>query len=910
MIGEQAPARDASKTTDPSKTNDASKTTETEDSSVNIKTPPLLTYRGHANFHCMCTRESVCDPCKELSSSLQSFALPSNSEAELRKYAADLKAYVEHLGPKHALSAASTIRLAYLHWTIANSDRITAGERQKAQSLGEAATLARYAEDERLLAGSRREALADHAEALAAFHSDRNDAAAVKRVLLWALYWRQGALGPAHEKTVRTEYLLGVYLEDLGEPDSAEAYFKSAFAHERESGNEGRIAKAECCDARRGLAAVGAADTDAAIGRMVVGSLVAIGKTHVTAGRFQRASGVLQMASAIAERVCDGCAERCALEGPAMALVALWSLLHDFDAAEEVLQRLIAETERRLGAGHCRVGFALVSLARCQLAAGRDPVLIAPSARRGWSVLVAALGPTSPEVGEELVTMWALYEQAPSLDPGRAVHRLIVEWTRANGQAPPGLPAQAMLRIMRGEDRAESEGGAVDALLAGKLEQRKREREERKRAEEERERAQREAERAERVKRDASEREAAQKHMKGSQWAPARKLLDALLKRSPDDFEARLLRIQCTVGAGQLEAAGKEAEKAERELAGSGASADVLRRVQEQRRNIAAELLMREEAKEREVAKRREEAAARRREEAKEAKRREEARRREEEEARRRAQEEQRERERQAELQRQQQLWREEQERREARRREQEQRQEERRREEEARRQAAEAERRREEEEEERRREEQQRRREEERRAAPAARKGAAPCRFFAAGFCRDGARCRFQHGAPAPAAPAEAGPSSGQPAQVAACRFFARGSCRDGARCRYRHEAAGPSSGPAAAPRRPSSSAPSASRPWPPARPPPPSPAAVRPAAPLPPAGHFSAGLTDPADRFHGPCIDQWRTRPLADGCPPASPATSDEGLGAGAPASPLGLSAPPARPTRPYRPPGLFAA
>eukprot|EP00741_Cyanophora_paradoxa_P003120 tig00000670_g3029.t1 len=202
------------------------------------------------------------------------------------------------------------------------------------------------------------------------------------------------------------------------------------------------------------------------------------------------------------------------------------------------------------------------------------------------------------------------------------------------------------------------------ASTCRKLKERKREREERRRAEEERGRARREAERAERAARDAADLEAARMHVEGSQWAPARKVLDALLKRSPDDFEARLLRIQCLAGAGQLEAAAQEADKVERRLVAveTGVNADSLRRcrVEALRSHVAAEQRRREEAK-----------------------------RRAEEEARRRAQDEQRERERQQ---------REEQERTEARRREleEEQRREEERLQEE-RRQAAEAERQREE---------------------------------------------------------------------------------------------------------------------------------------------------------------------------------------------------------------------
>eukprot|EP00741_Cyanophora_paradoxa_P007955 tig00000133_g7695.t1 len=491
------------------------------------------------------------------------------------------------------------------------------------------------------------------------------------------------------------------------------------------------------------------------------------------------------MAAAIAERgLCRACVARGDLAGVAKAFSSICCKRGDFASAEAFLERLVAETERLLGAEHRRLGSALVLLARCKLDAGEPPETIYPSPAAG---------------GGELLS------RAPHLDADKSVDivQRVLDWASANDRMPA---VNIVLRIPRHIAERALPKETLRARMDSRLETRRREKEERQRAEEERERARREAERAERAARDAADREAAKRRMGGSQWAPAKKLLtrlDALLKkahpspaltpaRSPGDFEGRLLRIQCMAGAGQLEEAGREAERAERALAGAGASADALQRVQDQRRVIAGELLQREEAKKREEAQRREEMAAKRKEEEEEALRAKEQR---------RAQERR-------------QLQRKEQKR------------------EEARPQAEGAERQRAAE------QLQQRRREEERRAAQAAAAAAAPAETSSP--------------PPSEAGPSS-GRWSEAAAAAAACRFFARGLCRNGDRCRYRHEARadagagagdlepGPAPAPFAAPRgqiqgpraSPGPSAPSASGPCLPARPPPPSPAATASTAP-----------------------------------------------------------------------------
>lgn len=51
-----------------------------------------------------------------------------------------------------------------------------------------------------------------------------------------------------------------------------------------------------------------------------------------------------------------------------------------------------------------------------------------------------------------------------------------------------------------------------------------------------------------------------------------------------------------------------------------------------------------------------------------------------------------------------------------------------------------------------------------------------APCSFFAAGKCRNGAGCKFSHAEPGRWAPA-------------ACKFFLQGTCSAGRSCRFSHD-------------------------------------------------------------------------------------------------------------------------
>lgn len=60
----------------------------------------------------------------------------------------------------------------------------------------------------------------------------------------------------------------------------------------------------------------------------------------------------------------------------------------------------------------------------------------------------------------------------------------------------------------------------------------------------------------------------------------------------------------------------------------------------------------------------------------------------------------------------------------------------------------------------------------------------AGQCRYFATGFCKEGAQCRYQHGDGSQGG----GVGGPPPAGRRQCRFFAEGSCKQGDQCPYTH--------------------------------------------------------------------------------------------------------------------------
>eukprot|EP00741_Cyanophora_paradoxa_P007954 tig00000133_g7694.t1 len=193
---------------------------------VSVKTPPHI---GIGSFSCTCTPASVCSACTDLVSTLHEYLgrLPS----KLRDYAADMQEYLNTLeqtvGPKHALTAACSLRLALARVDLRKWTRLPGSTRYlyRARAL--------YAEDGRLRAASSPGALAEHGEVLGGVHHARGDLPSAKRAYLWALSCREERLRPPLVPTpesliymAKTEYHLGVCVFLMGDNDASESYFK------------------------------------------------------------------------------------------------------------------------------------------------------------------------------------------------------------------------------------------------------------------------------------------------------------------------------------------------------------------------------------------------------------------------------------------------------------------------------------------------------------------------------------------------------------------------------------------------------------------------------------------------------------------------------------------------------------
>eukprot|EP00741_Cyanophora_paradoxa_P024830 tig00000310_g23972.t1 len=302
---------------------------------VIIKIPAVLhdvlklgdDHRGYISCTCASSSSSsgssICGACKEL---VLAIALPraefevaaaiASSPVELRQFSVEVQKFLDALtqvaGPNCALRAACAIQFALFLRVLGDCDA--------AIKLWESG-LKVYAGDALLRANTKPGALADHAEFLGAQYRRNADLPNAKRALFWALSFRRESLGPLHAATTETEYMLGVCSHEMEDYEGAEGYFRSAFAHEREAGCEGRIAK-RCCDLSVGL------------------YLMDLAIRHFEAGRLQRALGLQQMAATIAERVCDKCLERGDLENAlsGIAGVRISELSGNRPAAEVALK--------------------------------------------------------------------------------------------------------------------------------------------------------------------------------------------------------------------------------------------------------------------------------------------------------------------------------------------------------------------------------------------------------------------------------------------------------------------------------------------------------------------------------------------------------------------------------------------
>eukprot|EP00741_Cyanophora_paradoxa_P003121 tig00000670_g3030.t1 len=350
-------------------------------------------------FFCRCSSSAVCAGCKELVFALQR-DLPSpitSCQAELRQYTADIKylvdKFLQTLGQTHAISAACTVHLARLYFELDDCD---------AAMVNYELALWLYEGDARLRAATEPGALGEHAGALAALYRQKADFINEKRALLRALSFRRESPGPLHELTIEVECRLGICLHNLEDFDGAEAYFMAALTHEREAGCEGRIG-GRCYELP------------------VVPKLNILSNRHTKAGRLQRALHISQMALPIAERVCVDCFERGDVETVVIGIAFVCISQGDYSAAVAAAERLVSETERRLGPTHLRVGSALALFARLHLDSNA-PGLAEPSARRAWEILEAALqlDPACPKLGCYLSTLWTAFRKAPHAEPAKA----------------------------------------------------------------------------------------------------------------------------------------------------------------------------------------------------------------------------------------------------------------------------------------------------------------------------------------------------------------------------------------------------------------------------------------------------------------------------------------------------------
>eukprot|EP00741_Cyanophora_paradoxa_P018830 tig00021098_g18178.t1 len=295
---------------------------------------------------------------------------------------------------------------------------------------------------------------------------------------------------------------------------------------------------------------------------------------------------ILQLYLEIAEGACEACQKANVL---GVMLNSLGLLLSEADLclerAESYFKRALAETEGSSGADREdseSLAIILNNLGTLYIRAWRYEDAAA-SLRRACIMREAAFGLAHEGMEHYLTKLFLtlIRMQVPDRSLIDFYLQKQIAFTKLTGKEPAeGLGAldhEAMARASLALSPAPAPAlprERKQGRLATKLEERRRKLEEERRAEAERQRARREAESAERAERDAADRKAAVQHMRESNWARARQLLNALLKRSPGDVDARLLRIQCMAGAGQLEAAAREAGAWERELAAAASSSD------------------------------------------------------------------------------------------------------------------------------------------------------------------------------------------------------------------------------------------------------------------------------------------------------------------------------------------------
>eukprot|EP00741_Cyanophora_paradoxa_P018364 tig00000204_g17731.t1 len=609
--------------------------------------PPPAPSNRDAEYRCACRQcEEALSPaaqatrtarfCNSFLEHLETVRIPeTQSEAYRVKWQGELYESVAKRGEHSLVTVAYALRLARLdlgnmcNLKLLHLDATTAADREIfAEDLDRHAVYVRFLAPwlldakrrDELLGAASAASLAQHVVFFGIWCSRFANRALAKQITLIALdiMKRLAKYDERHALVADALWNLAKMCVALGDRDEAWVYFQAAAGSDRDSGDEQRLA-ARCCR------------VDEAISKLSL--------QFYEAGLKRKAEEVLQLGleAANSAQACTSCQKRNIL-GFALFWLGDMILQADLgmDRAEAYLKRALVETERNVG--DCKVLTEILN-ALGDLCIQSERYHKASSyLRRAIVVQEVTCGLVDKQTENTFVMLNALLIKYPDPAVASFFSTKLLAFAKEAGRLPFGMKLDAAassqtldeilhealttgcsllpgelngtlaVKASLAELAAANPGAAAGSpapsqatsRLSSKLEERRRALEGRKKAEAEREaereRARREAERAERAERDAADREAALEQMRRSKWAGARRLLNALLKRSPGDAEARLLRIQCTAGAGDLEAAAREAEAWERELAASDAAADLLARVRQERQGAETAIRERREA--------------------------------------------------------------------------------------------------------------------------------------------------------------------------------------------------------------------------------------------------------------------------------------------------------------------------
>eukprot|EP00741_Cyanophora_paradoxa_P018316 tig00000204_g17685.t1 len=484
----------------------------------------------------------------------------------------ELEACVAELGEERLASVALALRLAHLLFR--------SKMHSKARNLYERYLLPRLfaceARRDELLGAASQDSLVHHAFSYASAcfagdHMHRLEYASIKKTMLVVLdiIQRFTTFGDNSDEVATAYSFLARSCLGLKERDNARRYAQLANESDRASGDERRLA-IRCC--RRGSL------------------LLQIAELYELDEKLR----ILELHLEIAEAACEACRKSGFL---ADALCVLGELLVkrrlDLARGESCLKRVVLETEQWRCENRSRdLPRILHWLGNLSLESDHF-VEAAAFLRRGFVLLEAMRGLVNEESDRFFESIFALLSRKHDAALASFCSQKLRAFVRETRKMPACINLKAGTPGISLQLTPESLESLFEMMkISAKVEERKRAAEEAKRAEALREQARREAERAEHADRDAADREAALRHMQRLKWPRARQLLNAVLKRSPEDTVARLLRIQCVAGAGDLEAAVREAEAWERELAASdgGTDRELLAKVQQERQKAESSM--------------------------------------------------------------------------------------------------------------------------------------------------------------------------------------------------------------------------------------------------------------------------------------------------------------------------------